>query len=92
MNLIKDYLNSGIIEKVSTRPNSVTFVVYKNSDILTKIIPFFKENNLLGVKLLDFNDFIKTSELISKNKHLDLKGIEEIYSIKKSMNSKRILT
>lgn len=35
-----DYLGCGTIEKVSTR-DAITFVVYKFSDILDKIIPFF---------------------------------------------------
>lgn len=37
-----DYLGCGKIEKVSTRPNEVRFVVYKFSDIINKIIPFSK--------------------------------------------------
>lgn len=36
-----NYFGCGKIEKVSTRPNDVRFVVYKFSDILNKIIPFF---------------------------------------------------
>jgi len=37
-----DYLNCGNIEKVSTRPDGVKFIVYKFSDIRDKIIPFSK--------------------------------------------------
>ena len=37
-----DYLGCGNIEKVTTRPNEITLVVYKFSDINNKIIPFFK--------------------------------------------------
>ena len=40
-NIIKNYLNCGIIEEVSTIPNTVNLVVYKLEDILTKIVPIF---------------------------------------------------
>lgn len=36
-----DYLGCGKIEKASTRPDGITFVTYKFSDIRDKIIPFF---------------------------------------------------
>lgn len=89
MNIIKDYLGCGILEKVKTRPNSVNFVVYKNSDISKIIIPLFKENIVLGVKSLDFFDFCKVNNLIEKKLHLTPEGISEIIRIKKGMNSKR---
>lgn len=89
MNIIKDYLGCGILEKVKTRPNSVNFVVYKNSDISKIIIPLFKENIVLGVKSLDFYDFCKVNNLIEKKLHLTPEGISEIIRIKKGMNSKR---
>jgi hypothetical protein len=34
----------------------VDFWVEKKEDNLTKIIPFFKNNNILGVKANDFKD------------------------------------
>lgn len=51
---IIEYLNCGIIEQVSTRKNSMVYVVYKFSDIVEKIIPFFEKNPLLGIKRLDY--------------------------------------
>jgi len=47
---ISNYLECGGIEKVSTRPAGVTFVVYKFADIKDKIIPFFGKYPLQGVK------------------------------------------
>lgn len=91
MNIIKDYLNCGLIEKVSTRPNCVTFVVYKYLDILEKIIPLLNINPLLGVKSLDFKDFCKAASIIENNSPITQKGINEILRIKKGMNSGRIL-
>jgi hypothetical protein len=44
LNIIKTkYLKSGVIESISTRSNSVNFVIYKINDILDKIIPFLKK-------------------------------------------------
>lgn len=91
MNIIRNYLDCGKIEKVINRPNSVTFVVYKFSDILEKVIPLFESNPILGVKSLDFNDFCKVSKLIENKLHLTNKGLHEIINIKKGMNIGRKL-
>ena len=91
MNTIKDYLHCGIVEKASTRPNSVSFVVYRYLDISEQIISLFKVNPISGIKSLDFNDFCKVANLIENKSHLTQKGIHEIIRIKKGMNSGRIL-
>jgi hypothetical protein len=91
MNTIKDYLHCGIVEKVNTRPNLINFVVYRYLDISEKIIPLFKVNPISGIKSLDFNDFCKVANLIENKSHLTQKGIHEISSVKKGMNSGRIL-
>jgi hypothetical protein len=52
--LIK-YLGSGKIYKYSEKP-AVVLTIFKFSDINNKIIPFFEQNPLLGVKLFDFLD------------------------------------
>ena len=91
MNTIKDYLHCGIVEKVNTRPNLINFVVYRYLDISDKIIPLFKANPISGIKSLDFNDFCKVANLIENKSHLTQKGIHEISSVKKGMNSGRIL-
>ena len=93
MNTIKDYLHCGIVEKASTRPDSVSFVVYRYLDISEQIISLFKVNprRSRGIKSLDFNDFCKVANLIENKSHLTQKGIHEIIRIKKGMNSGRIL-
>lgn len=90
MNIIKDYLGCGIIEKISTRPNMTVLVIYKLKDILLKIIPFFEKYSLLGIKLLDFKDFCKIAHLMVNKEHLTEQGMVKISIIKKGMNSKRI--
>jgi len=88
---IIDYLDCGSIEKVSTRPTAVTFVVYKFTDIKDKIIPFFCKYPLQGVKSLDYNDFCKIANLVITKEHLTLEGVKKIKSLKSGMNSSRIL-
>jgi len=89
LNIIKNYLNCGLIEQVSTRPNQSTFVTYKFIDILEKIIPFFKIHSLLGIKLLNFQDFYQAALLIKNKEHLTDIGIEKIKFLKSNMNTGR---
>jgi len=58
-NVIKDYLVCGVMEKTSTRPNTISLIVSRLEDILNKIIPIFKENSLLTKKSLDFIILVK---------------------------------
>lgn len=84
-----DYLGCGNIEKVSTRPNGATFVVYKFNDIYDKIIPFFQKFSLHGVKSIDCKDFSTVAELIKNKSHLTLEGLKKIKSLKSGMNTGR---
>jgi len=45
-----DYFGCGKIEKVSTRPNEVKYIVYRYSFLRDKIIPFFEDYPLQGIK------------------------------------------
>ena len=81
-----EYLNCGNINKKS---KAVDFKVTKFSDIMYKIIPFFKKYPIEGVKLKDFHDFCKVADLVKDKKHLTKEGLEDIHKIKKQMNKKR---
>ena len=87
---IIDYLECGKIEKVSTRPNQATFVVYKFSDIINKIIPFFLGNSLQGIKYFDFKDFCKIANIMENKSHLTPEGLKKIKSLKSGMNKGRM--
>ena len=91
-NVIKNYLNCGIIEEVPTRPNTVNLVVYKLEDIFKKIIPIFEENPLLTQKYLDFISFKEVSCLMSKKEHLTEEGFNKILLIKESKKKKKIIS
>ncbi len=85
-----DYLGCGKIERASTRPNHVTFVVYRFSDIFGKIIPFFQSYPLQGLKYLDYKDFCEIAKIMENKKHLTLEGLKKIKSLKSGMNIGRI--
>ena len=65
--------------------------VSKFGDITSKIIPFFKKHQIIGVKARDFEDWCKAAELMKQKKHLTLEGLEEIRKIKAGMNRGRKL-
>jgi len=67
----------------------VEFIVTKFSDLTNKIIPFFNEYNIVGVKFKDFSDFNQVVELMKNKAHLTREGLEKIKKIKMEMNRGR---
>lgn len=67
----------------------VNFSVRNLADITEKIIPFFEEHNIQGVKAKDFNDFKEASILMKSKLHLTLEGLKKILFLKSRMNFKR---
>lgn len=65
------------------------FRVEKFSDIQLKIVPFFDQYFIQGVKSLDFVDFKRASNIMKSGGHLTLEGLEQIRKIKEGMNSRR---
>lgn len=69
---------------------AVDFLVYKTSDLNSKIIPFFEAYPILGVKFREFKDFSSVAHLKSNSSHLIPEGIEQIKEIKSRMNTQRL--
>lgn len=67
----------------------VKFVVRKQSDLLYKVIPFFKTFPLQGKKRKDFLLFCQAAELFKKKRHLTEEGIAELSKIREFMNDRR---
>ena len=88
--LIK-YLGCGKLYKTKTRPNEVNYRVLKFDDITQKIIPFFKNYPIQGVKALDFADWCQVAELMQNKAHFTKEGLEKIKQIKARMNRGRII-
>lgn len=61
----------------------------KFSDIKSKIIPFFSQYSIIGIKDKDFKDWCKIANLIESKSHLTAEGLAEIINIKKGMNKER---
>jgi hypothetical protein len=63
----------------------VSFSVRNLSDITDKIIPFFEEYSIQGVKAKDFNEFKEASILMKSKLHLTKEGLYKILLIKSRM-------
>lgn len=66
---------------------SGVFIVIKFADISGKILPFFKEHEIRGIKREDFEDWVKVVELIRSKVHLTEEGVKKIRNIKSGMNT-----
>lgn len=87
LGLISKYLNCG---RIQSSRDTVDFIVTKYSDISNIVIPFFEKHPLQGEKRLDFADFCKVAQLMSKKAHLTQEGLENINKIKVRMNTGRV--
>ena len=65
------------------------FLVTKIKDITSKIIPFFNNYPILGLKNLDYLDWCRIAKLKNEGVHLTFEGLEEISKIKSGMNRGR---
>jgi len=83
---LKSYFDGGYISKLR---EACDYKVTKLSDVQEKIIPFFINHPILGVKSQDFEDFCLVSELL-KEKKLTPEKLEQIQKIKAGMNKKRV--
>jgi LAGLIDADG endonuclease len=88
MELLIQYLGACQIYKYSTN-QAVSLTIHKFSDLIILIIPFFEQNPLYGVKVLDYLDFCKVANLMKDVKHLTIEGLNLISTIKANMNRGR---
>lgn len=86
MRSLIDYLGCG---KYCKKMYKGEYVVVKLSDITEKILPFFNNHKIRGVKSLDFEDWRKVVELMKGKKHLTLEGLDQISQIKAGINKGR---
>lgn len=73
------------------REEAVDLRVTKQSDINTKIIPFFEKYPILGIKSIDFQDWCKVAKLMYDKSHQTKEGLNIIREIKAAMNKGRII-
>lgn len=88
MTNIINYLSCGRLVEYD---NMADIHVESSKDNLKFIIPFFIENNILGVKALDFSDWVKIANILkSKGFVLNKSEAQEIIRIKNGMNKGRV--
>ena len=83
------YFNCGKLKK-DARHLVLYFTVSNFTHLIEKIVSFFQEHKILGVKSLDFEDWCKAAEIIKTKSHLTMVGINELRELQKGMNSKRL--
>ena len=67
------------------------YTVSSRKDIVSKIIPFFKQNSLqTASKRSNFKLFCQIARLLEKDVHKTAKGIEIIRALKVQMNQKTV--
>jgi hypothetical protein len=62
------------------------FIVASRGDLLTTIIPFFRQYPLRTAKRFDFDKFARCMQMIAMNEHLTYRGLLEITEIIQTMN------
>lgn len=83
------FFGCGLFNYHGVNSKSGVFIVRKFVDISDKIVPFFKNHEIRGIKREDFEDWFKVVELIRAKAHLTEAGVEKIRGIKSGMNTLR---
>lgn len=84
---IAKFLDCGAI---SSNQKYIQLKVSKIEDIDKKVIPFFRNYPMHGIKNLNYQDFCQIMELVHSKVHLTTEGINKVKSIKEGMNFGRI--
>ncbi len=88
MEKIVKYFGSGKIYKYNGK-SAVSLTIVDITNITYIMLPFFKENPLVGMKFYDYLDWCKIHSLIINRSHLTVEGINTIKLIKYGMNRGR---
>ena len=67
----------------------VNFIVSKFSDIIDKVLPFFNQYPVIGIKNENFKDWSIAAEIMKNQGHLTEEGLNKILKIKAGMNRGR---
>ena len=82
------YLGCGKL--VTSSDSKVQFRVEKFFDNFEKILKFFYNHKIQGIKLEDFKDWCKVAKLMQDKQHLSPEGLKKIVKIKQGMNKGRV--
>ena len=87
--LIRDVLGCGYLKPNhagSLRDRTCVLVVRNHTDLVGKVIPFFRRYPLRTTKRADFDLFATIVAMIDGGRHRDLEGLAEIIVLAYSMN------
>ena len=79
--LMRSFVNFFKCGRVYPNRDAFYYRVSKFDDIIEKIIPFFKNYPIKGMKALDFSDFCRVAEMMKAKQHLTEEGLEKIKKI-----------
>ena len=88
MDSFKTFFGCGNVYKNKT---TLDYRVIQFNPIHDIIIPFFKSHKIIGVKNLDFMDWILAASIIKQGRHTTVEGLNEIKLIKERMNKNRVV-
>lgn len=89
LHAIKEYFECGSVVKNRGKNSDEEIYEYRLRSIQhlrTKLIPFIEKHPLMTTKKYDYAKFKEILELISKEEHLTLEGLEKIKTLKSKMN------
>jgi hypothetical protein len=91
MKNLEQYFDCGKYRLYPSKVSTGDFGVENLFDITEKIIPFFDEYPILGVKALDFSGFKQAAIIMNTKKgHLTKEGFDQIVKIKAGINTGRM--
>ncbi len=91
MKNLEQYFDCGKYRLYPSKVPTGDFGVENLFDITEKIIPFFDEYPILGVKALDFSGFKQAAIIMNTKKgHLTKEGFDQIVKIKAGINTGRM--
>ena len=86
LRILKDTLSCGII-KVRKLDNLHSYDVTNPTDLIEKVIPYFKRYPVLSdSKIKNFAIFCKIANLMEKGRHRDINGLKEILELREIIN------
>lgn len=86
---IADFLGCGVYYPDPKRQDA-KLKVTKFTEISEKIVPFFDQYKIIGIKFLDYADFVKVVQIMKVKGHTTSEGLNQILEIKQGMNRGRL--
>ncbi len=71
------------------REHLYRYVVWRRTDLIETIIPFFRSYPMHSSKQRNFEKFARCVELVDKGRHLSFEGLVEIVEIAETMNRQK---